>query len=110
MNKDRVGITPYAYDIMGRATKWSWKCRCGEWQSDYGRRFLAVEAYSAHREECVNSDSVCVMHEIRGCEYCRRWEKTYHVQMFARPTPRALDDGQAAAQNGQESLPVTSNA
>ena len=25
-------------------------------------------------------------------------------------TPRALDDGQAAVQNGQESLPVTSNA
>lgn len=28
----------------------------------------------------------------------------------SRPTPRALDDGQAAAQNGQESLPVASNA
>jgi len=27
-----------------------------------------------------------------------------------RPTPRALDDGQAAAQNGQDTLPVTSNA
>ena len=26
------------------------------------------------------------------------------------PTPRALDDGQAAVQSGQESLPVTSNA
>ena len=27
-----------------------------------------------------------------------------------RPTPRTLDDGQAAAQSGQETLPVTSNA
>ena len=27
-----------------------------------------------------------------------------------RLTPLALDDGQAAVQNGQESLPVTSNA
>ena len=32
------------------------------------------------------------------------------VLLESRPTPRTLDDGQAAAQSGQETLPVTSNA
>lgn len=34
----------------------------------------------------------------------------FYVTLKSRPTPRALDDGQAAAQSGQDSLPVTSNA
>ena len=37
-------------------------------------------------------------------------ENEYREYQRSRPTQRALDDGRAAAQNGQESLPVASNA
>ena len=53
---------------------------------------------------------------VSGGKYktLRNLMRAIHAGEYAlvetQPTPRALDDGQAAVQNGQESLPVTSNA
>ena len=52
MNEDKVGITGYGKDIAGRYLGYSWKCKCGEWESEYSYRFLAEKAYKEHKESC----------------------------------------------------------
>jgi hypothetical protein len=52
LNIDPVGITPYAIGIEGKPTQWSWKCKCGMWQSEYFYRYQCQNDYDEHRAAC----------------------------------------------------------
>lgn len=46
------GVQADSY-IDGRAKRWSWGCKCGEWDDGYPSRFSARGEYLKHRANCV---------------------------------------------------------
>ena len=52
LNIDPIGITSYAIGIEGKSTQWSWKCKCGMWQSEYFYRYQCQNDYREHCATC----------------------------------------------------------
>lgn len=46
--KTKPGVRADSY-IDGRARRWSWGCKCGEWEDGYSTKTEATLAYREHR-------------------------------------------------------------
>lgn len=46
--KTKPGVRAESY-IDGRARRWSWGCKCGEWEDGYPTRVDATLAYREHK-------------------------------------------------------------